>query len=83
MFERILISLVDTFQPSLPSPILRSNYPTNPGLSMVFDTVEVVPSVQRGGVAELPEGLPQIVGAVVFQGTGLLLLKQLVFALHL
>ena len=50
---------------------------------MVFDAVEVVPSVQRGGVAELPEGLPQIIGAVVFQGTGLLLLKQLVFALHL
>ena len=52
-------------------------------LSMIADAVEVVPSVQRGGVAELPEGLPQIVGAVVFQGTGLLLLKQLVFALHL
>ena len=35
-------------------------------LSMIADAVEVVPSVQRGGVAELPEGLPQIVGAVVF-----------------
>lgn len=41
-------------------------YPTDPGLSMVADAVEVVPSVQRGGVAELPEGLPQIVGAAVF-----------------
>ena len=29
-------------------------FPTH--LSMIADAVEVVPSVQRGGVAELPEG---------------------------
>ena len=61
---------------------------------MIADAIQVVPSVQRGGVAELPEGqvegtrggtvrqLPLPLDAVVEGTLALLLLKRLVVALY-